>query len=732
MSIQMSLLDMLQTMPRSQLPELELRHEDPSFSLDVHLPDGYVWPEVDVSYGEVPTPVLLVKAPGAMGKSMAAQAIAATLGAPLVDLSKMNVGSNSLTGMLFKVLGPGDAAQLLLGLDQGNTALVLDGLDEAQLRSGQQHFWSFLEDVASLLSTSRAQRQVIILGRPDATLAAELAFKEIGVGYEVVELKPLPWLATRELIRNSLDRLRIDGQPYRVHRTFAEPFEELERLVFQDLAHALDPSVDLDSDFWPKVAYFLGYPPVVQALASRLATRNPQVEIQGFRQSQPSVHQSIERGRLLQQVVDTIMDRESGKVRELVGQELQLGADDPKRTLLYTREEQTLRIVAYVHKTPLDIQLPASLSQVDRARYEELVEAFIPDHPLIIDSRIANAVFADYIRAFVAVAETTALHGVSRSELVGAVAGAGPFFVHFVSGMATLLPEIGLPSVPDSVLDDLLKSYIAGSAGNSYFTLVHGTDELYTLMLGTLPIDRRETDQILERDLMAQVLSFAIPTASSIVELSSPIARGTIVTPRGGLILTAPQGDLELGPGLVTFTDTLEIKASAVVVTDSEQHGPVLLAAKEFSGNPSTRIVARPPQSLMVNWPACWHPWKPYQRDYSTNGVGTAKSSLILVGLRRILTSFKQSASAEPSQYYEMLDNIIVGRNQLYAGLLERLIELEIIERDGSLYRLRLGELAPYGVNYAALRGPNFANKLDALLQRVLESERLKDLLQAM
>src|SRR5262249_47926160 len=88
--------------------------------------------------------IILVSAPGAVGKSTLARQIAFVTGAVYVDLAKADpVGGNSLSGGLVK-------SGLYPSFESEKTAVLVDGLDEARLRVTQEAFQAFLSDVAEL------------------------------------------------------------------------------------------------------------------------------------------------------------------------------------------------------------------------------------------------------------------------------------------------------------------------------------------------------------------------------------------------------------------------------------------------------------------------------------------------------------------------------------------------------------------------------------------------------
>jgi len=124
------------------------------------------------------SPILLVSAPGAVGKSTLARQIAFVTGAVYVDLAKADpVGGNTMSGGLVK-------SGLYPNWQSQTTALLIDGLDEARLRVTQEAFEAFLADVVQL-SAGRTL-PTVLFGRTgaiqDAWLLSEGRVPPVGVG----------------------------------------------------------------------------------------------------------------------------------------------------------------------------------------------------------------------------------------------------------------------------------------------------------------------------------------------------------------------------------------------------------------------------------------------------------------------------------------------------------------------------------------------------------------------
>ena len=110
--------------------------------------------ELRPDFSDLSAPIWFVAAPGAVGKSTLAREISTRTGAIYLDLAKAEtVAGNYLTGGLAK-------NGLLNAWQAGNTAVLIDALDEARLRVTQGSFDDFLTDIQTL-SLSRSLPTVL-------------------------------------------------------------------------------------------------------------------------------------------------------------------------------------------------------------------------------------------------------------------------------------------------------------------------------------------------------------------------------------------------------------------------------------------------------------------------------------------------------------------------------------------------------------------------------------------
>lgn len=94
-------------------------------------------------------PIIVVSAPGAVGKSALAQYIAEQKLCPLWDLSKLTLGTNTFQGTLARSYDLRQLPQVVDDLASGKILFVLDAFDEVEIISGWQRVEEFLNEIVT-------------------------------------------------------------------------------------------------------------------------------------------------------------------------------------------------------------------------------------------------------------------------------------------------------------------------------------------------------------------------------------------------------------------------------------------------------------------------------------------------------------------------------------------------------------------------------------------------------
>lgn len=212
---------------------------------------------------------------------------------------------------------------------------------------------------------------------------------------------------------------------------------------------------------------------------------------------------------------------------------------------------------------------------------------------------------------------------------------------------------------------------------------------------------------------------------SGVIELRSPIARGYVFSTDGGLTISSGTDEILLGPEFMVVVAVLEMRAKNLLATShdgqkgmTEGLGAVLIVRDSIDHDPEMKVRAVPLGALNVSFPEIWHQFRQYRMESGLAPVPSVDENVswqVMFGIRRILSVFQSSVKADPSIYRERIDRITVGSNPVFRATLDALIEIAVISVETNLYRLNLAKLAEFGVNYAAVRGTDFASKLKQL-----------------
>jgi len=374
------------------------RSRNPSFvEADLHLRSGL---------GEPDTPVWLVAAPGAVGKSTLAKEISARTGAAYLDLGMANtVAGNYLTGGLFR-------NDLLTSWQQGRMTVLIDALDEARLRVTQQSFEDFLTDLEQL--ARQRSLPVALFGRVGIVEEAWLVLCEHGMNCPVFDIDFFDAGRAEQFVMAALRRLANEPRYSRLrnglsaHRAnyLTASASWLETLR---VASASDG------------ARFAGYAPVLEAVAAVLAgATNP---AKSDESSQEAMREDV-----LQQLTDQILNREATKLRD----QLSDVVPGSIRNELYSPDEQLDRLASIILGTPAPV-LAAPLPPQYSARYDAAVKSFFPTHPFLDGAgrQPSGAVFSAVVSAYALASPTREVVAAAEKQTGNGPQSPNPFLIDF-------------------------------------------------------------------------------------------------------------------------------------------------------------------------------------------------------------------------------------------------------------------------------------------------------------
>ena len=631
-------------------------------------------------------PIILVSAPGAVGKSTLAIEIAARTGAILLDLAQADaVGAATVTGGLAW-------AGLFDRFLQGNVALLIDGLDEARIRVTQDSFAAFLEDISKLASTDR--KPVTIFGRTSAIEDAWLTFAESNVEPPVLEIQFHGPDAALEFVMRRIASARNEkGED--VNAT-----ADADRRAAAEILRSLGRHAQVDGN------RFVGYAPVLIAVAKRVAAeRNPMALVQALELGADALS--------LNGIVDAIIDRERSKLDQLEFTDPQL------KDQLYGKAEQIERLILAVYEIDHAPNLP-EMKQEDAETYKNALDRWVPDHPFTDGSgkRPSSEVFGGYIAAE-ALKIDWASEGVRRTETESAKVN--PFVWRF------RLPERWTESEEADIADEAEFIPLAdlGLAFASLQALLHRSESAH------LYVDA-DVDESGSQSGRSEVeITRYLDGGFSLLRLSSECAGAmyfgsrirdvnisgsdlNIVTSGSEVAIAAPV-DLDVGE--------IDVGHAGIVVEGpgrgkDDADAVVRMRCQAFSWRNSSLSV-RTGVELAVDWPGSEHfPWHSYRKPEIPQGIDEVVGER-LRRLRKILLLFQAKGKGQLAKFKDAIDHDRRSRGS-GAAVRDLLLREGILFEDGRVYVLdtdRMSEVL--GLTFSDIRLATVNEQTIGFLRRV-------------
>ena len=560
------------------------------------------------------SPILLVSAPGAVGKSTLAKEIAVRTGSIYIDLAKAQpVAGYTLTGGLVR-------SKVKSKWDNNSVTVLIDGLDEARLRTKEEAFYAFLSDVEELSKDSTVP--TVLFGRTGAVQEAWLILSENVPNIAVLEIGYYKPEASVDFAEATLHTLKPNS-----------PHQSVEREALELLLKQLRSQTESDGD------RFAGYAPVLRVVAERVAKEtNPSELVSTLKQ--------VSHGEAvtLQTVVSAILEREQGKLKELEFENPSLSST------LYSPKEQLSRLIAHVYKVDnfKFSELP-EMSSEDTQTYSSALETWVSEHPFLAGGPDnLSAVFEGMISA--AALHDPATSASARQQELSRGSAANPFLYAFYregkaeSESSSINPEhIGV--VYASVRASLARSETARLSveGNE------GAEEEESLRAEVdITIDRIDTNQ-------SRVLRFDTDQ-TGIIHLGTHIENVDIETLHAHVEI-GPGDEVVLVAPINIECEELSISTKKVIVESHTGKQVVFLGAEKFSGESGASVpVLRSSADLSVSWPGAKnYPWT----NFATKPPSASDPRVdeALRRLRRFVTEFRSHGNKGLARSKKKIEN---------------------------------------------------------------------------
>lgn len=618
----------------------------------------------DLSTDGIPE-IIMVSAPGAVGKSTLAKEISARTGMAYIDLARADaVGANTISGGLAK-------SGLFSEWANGEITVLIDGLDEARLRVTQEAFQAFLEDVASLCINRI--RPIILFGRTGAVHDAWVILSDLR-RVRVLEIGYYDQSQAHQFI---LKQIELKSPGFQHEQSIREAIE----ITLQ--------KIQIDSK--AESAIFSGYAPVLQAVAERISKENnPRAFISSIEKGEQPV--------TLYSVAMAILDREHKKIASINFEDTKLA------TQLYTAEEQLKRLAAQMFGA-LSPPLP-QMGPNDAQKYDTALTTWVPDHPFLDGrSQPSSAVFEAIILA-TALCEPSMSHAAVRKELARGAA-ANPFLIDFYLAINGHSGR----TIPPEHIGVLYLSVRARLAIGETATLIIDAEE-----------DSSDTDDTDALNMDVEIITTRRPgNNTNSIELTSTQIGTIYLGPHlDDVQIAAQRAEVEIGTGSeVTIVSPVYIECGKLVFNSNKlivepqiggDRNVTALIAHDVNSTITAVPVLRGMASLSVSWPdANIHPWTNFAQT-----PPVARDTRLDEALRRFckfIVAFRSHSKGQLARYKDKLNHERMTKGPGRA-VLDLFIKSGIITSDETMYYLdpdKLGHIA--GTKYADCISKKFDEK---------------------
>ena len=633
-------------------------------------------PEVALVEGDIyNSQVLIVAAPGAVGKSTLASALSVKNDAVIWDLAEAEeVGFGSLDAMIERTVQQGLKADFLEWMSEGIQFVIIDALDEGRIKVNENSFIRLLENISRLAKNAKGVC-FVLMGRTQIAESVWLTLADLETDVSIVTIEPF----TRQQANEYIEK--------RATRPSTTPFVECRDLIFQQLEAPLK-----DSSVSDAIDEFLHYPPVLDVIGVLLDREQNLMALKNFLESQ-TAETAIS---LLQDVMNHILEREQREkflpafLSKLTDEQRQMVVG--QEAYLYTKDEQGQRLLAGV----LDI----SVDSTPRALPPELVDSYtnavkeaLIDHPFLRgEDRFANSVFQSYLYS-------RAIRGDLGDDLSD---GVTLLLTKSASLPASLLAEfyLGVDAKGESNLQQVKPEHV----GILYDSFVSSTSRRWRVRLtveGSDPgilwsssIDQAEgTFELLsiEREddpnYNPQTMTFALNTSrESVISFRRHIGDINLTIPCT-VELGTNVSEFKIGPSVFINASRIRIGSEAVVVervplkyNEYIDTGVRLEAqafdAPQLAGSPTVYS-----DDFSISWPGDQaFPWRIYRSDEVASDFDDEMLRRVYLRFKRIATAFQSRGKGALARAKVKIENPRIKQGKLEESLLEKLVT------DGVLY----------------------------------------------
>ena len=591
--------------------------------------------------------MILVSAPGAVGKTTLAKGICARAGAVYVDLAQAaTVGGYALSGGLL-------SSGLWSDWTTSSLGLVIDALDEARTRVTEEAFEDFFRDVVSLTNSSNIPP--ILFGRTGAIEHAWLWLKyNLPPEKKMVALQ-IGFYDPGTAIEFAFNALRNDPKLIEIQRgNGRDAPTSVQREAIGLILEGLRAQLEYEEQ-----TRFAGYAPVLMTVASRVASEPNTVTL--INQLNAGASPSV----TVESINAAILERESGKLDRLTF------VDATLREKLYRPDEQLDYLSERLYGTSSP-DLP-DMNPHDAEAYRNALETWIGEHPFLngLGTEASSAVFEAHI----------CLHALKKGssrvldEQISRERMANPFLSELYSA-AFADPET-IPAEHVGVIYASIRARLAsGQRANLevYEPSEDGSDGALDFVIWVSRPDGNET------------LAYGGRINRSGTVRLGPYVEDVDIEAQNLKVELGGTDEINVVAPVSITCETLAFEAKTMVVS-GDGDSLVSLKADNYDGH-IEKITGR--ENLRIKWPGGnRYPWNPfYTEDLLETELAESEHTKIYMRIRRFVVLFRVSRYHNRLAAYKMKIEHRRRTRGIGQRVWDKLLEAKICRLEEPMYIL--------------------------------------------
>lgn len=624
--------------------------------------------------------IILISAPGAVGKSVMARELSNKTGAIYLDLSQAStIAGNYLIGGL--------ANMEILDEWKNNTAgLVIDSLDEARLRVTQNSFEDFLNDVHNL--SLKNSNPIVIFGRVGIIEETWLILSHSHkVNCPVFDIEFFNENEAASFVLESLNSLSQSNSSNNDYKHLASSLRDHYPIYKSSIYEIVESLKKVSGN---ESTRFFGYAPVLDAVSKVVGTiSNP---------SRISDEMSnILSGELLLNICKAILEREQIKLTTQLPEKF-----EPFKDGLYTANEQLNRLACQLLNvnsiSPLSI-LTSDLVSV----YDDAVNSMLPQHPFLDGAgrKSASSVFEACILSHALESDNSNLAKAASNYCLSGRSTPNPFLFDF---FIEILSDKTPPKINSEYVGLLFDSALAKLKKSDSATLIVNENDDLSLNL----------EFILNENNIFKEIEFSSDGCGTLL-LGSKVGN-VFINAESSDVEFSTNDQLELFAPVSITCDNLIIHSEKIIVKSVNgdiTNTSVILEAKSLKNdNPVNVPIVRPGTELYVSWPSSEaFPWSAFSGKFS-NDQSSGRIADTLRVFRRIVMAFRSHSKGRLARLQDKVNHARMLRDIDGRTLLAKLIVDGVISAESHMYYLEPNKLGSItGASFLDVNKKNYSGK---------------------